>query len=110
MTIESEIQMFTQWVNANNLTVKVSKSNILVVIVMGVGSRGGRAPSIFKHDTNIVDKGLKVLFFGLLCYFFFFPVLPLRKRLNSDILWSFLLFFGLFFVPPWKIFCRRPWL
>jgi len=34
----------------------------------GVGSRGGgfRGPSwIFIHGTNIVDRGLKVLFFGL---------------------------------------------
>jgi len=47
--------------------------------------RGGRAPPwIFKHGTNIVDRGLKVLFFGL--FSVFFPLFP----------------------PPWKIFCRRP--
>jgi len=35
---------------------------------------------------------------------------PPRKRLNSAIFWSFLLFFGLLFHwPPWKFFCRRPW-
>jgi len=35
---------------------------------MGVGSggQGSRAPPwIFKHSINIVDRGLKVLFFGL---------------------------------------------
>jgi len=36
---------------------------------MSVGSwgQGGRVPPpwIFKYGTNIVDKGLKVLFFGL---------------------------------------------
>jgi len=56
---------------------------------MGVGSGEQEdcgPPWVFKHGTNIVDKGLKVLFFG-----------------------SFLLFFGLFSVgPPWKFFCRRP--
>jgi len=53
------------------------------VMIMGVGSggQGGVAPPwIFKHGTYIVNKGLKVLFFGL------FPL-----------------------SPPWKIFCRRPW-
>jgi len=52
---------------------------------MGVGSggQGGRAPPrIFKHGINIVDRGLKVLFFGLffatLQYFFPFPPLPGR--------------------------------
>jgi len=37
---------------------------------MGVGSggQGSRGPPwIFKHGTNIVDRGLKVLFFGIFC-------------------------------------------
>jgi len=54
---------------------------------VGIGGRGPWPLWIFTHGTNIVDKGLKVLFFGL-C----------------------LLIFGLFFRwPPWKIFYRRPW-
>jgi len=32
---------------------------------MGVGSRGPWSPWIFIHGANIVDGGLKVLFFGL---------------------------------------------
>jgi len=51
---------------------------------------GGRWPPwIFIHGTNIADRGLKVLFFGVV----------------------FLLFFGLFFRCPhplWKFFCRHP--
>jgi len=43
----------------------------------------GVAPWIFIHDTDKVEKGLMVLFFGL-----FFVALP----------------------PSWKFFCRRPWL
>jgi len=49
--------------------------------------RGSCPPWIFKHGTNIVDRGLKVLFFDLFCYFsVFFRCLP----------------------PSWKNFCRRP--
>jgi len=52
------------------------------------GARGPCLPRIFKHGANIVDRGLKVLFFDLFCYFrSFFPLPP----------------------SPWKIFCRRPW-
>jgi len=50
---------------------------------MGVGSGW-----IFKHGTNIVDGGLKVLFFGLFCYFssfftifsVFFSLAPLLEN------------------------------
>jgi len=35
-------------------------------------------PWIFIHKTDIVDRGLKVLFLGLFCYFsIFFPLAPL---------------------------------
>jgi len=38
---------------------------------------GGRGPQwIFKHGTNIVDRGLEVLFFSLFCYFSVFFPLP----------------------------------
>jgi len=55
---------------------------------MGVGSGGVPPPRTFIHDTNIVDRGLKVLFFGIFLLFFrsFFSLaLPLWKRLNSAI-------------------------
>jgi len=65
---------------------------------VGRGGQEGRAPPwIFKHGTNIVDRGVKVLIFGLFLLFFgiFSVALPPRKRLNSAI---FLYFFGLFSV------------
>jgi len=44
---------------------------------LAVGGQGGRGPSDFKRGTNIVNKGLKVLFFGLFSYFrSFFPLPP----------------------------------
>jgi len=49
----------------------------------GRGGRGRGAPWIFIHGTNIVDKGLKVLFFGL------YSVGPPGRSL-------IVLFFGLF--------------
>jgi len=53
-------------------------------MIMGVGrgEQGGAPPSwIFIHDTDNVERGLMVLFFGLV-----------------------------FSLPPssWKVFCRRP--
>jgi len=57
---------------------------------MGVGSeeQGGRAPPwIFKHGTNIVDKDLKVLFFGLfLLTFGLFSVAPPPGKFSADVL------------------------
>jgi len=49
---------------------------------MGVGSEGPCPhPWIFIHVTNIVDRCLKVLFFGVFCYFFglFFVAHPLEE-------------------------------
>jgi len=57
---------------------------------MGVG-KGPGPPWIFKHCTNIVNKGLKVLFFGL-----FFRCHPSLEDANSAIFGIFLLIFGLF--------------
>jgi len=38
-----------------------------------------RHGNYIKHSTDVVDKGLVVLFFGLFCYFsVFFPFLPLH--------------------------------
>jgi len=70
---------------------------------MGVGSggRGPWPPWIFKRDTNIVDRGLKVLFFGLFCFIsVFFFIAPSLKWLNSAIFRYFLLIFSLFSVVP----------
>jgi len=36
---------------------------------LAAGGRGAVPPWIFKHGTNIVDRSLKMLFFGLFCYF-----------------------------------------
>jgi len=54
------------------------------------GRRQGEvlAPWIFIHGTNIVDRGLKLLFFGLFLLFCFFFRCPTH--------------------PSWKFFCRRP--
>jgi len=54
---------------------------------MGVSSGGPWPPWIFKHGTNIVDRGLKVLFFGFFFVIFqpfaifsvFFPLAPPGK-------------------------------
>jgi len=48
----------------------------LIHIGVGSGGQGGRSsPWIFKHGTNIVNTGLKVLFFGP----FFVAPLPLDE-------------------------------
>jgi len=81
---------------------------------MGVGSReqGGVPPWIFIRGTNIVDKGLKVLFSAFFCYFsVFFSVAPLPpwKRLNSVIFRYFLTIFGIFSLPsPLENFLPTP--
>jgi len=50
--------------------------------IMGVGS-GAMAPPDFQTGTNIVDRGLKVLFSIFFAIFDLFPLPPpLRKRLN----------------------------
>jgi len=69
-------------------------------------------PWIFIHGTNIVDRGLKALFFGvflLLFGLFFRCPPPPWKGLNSAIFGLFLLFFGLFLLPsPLEIFLPTP--
>jgi len=56
------------------------------------------------HGTDIVDKGLIVLFFDLFCYFlvFFSVYHPPPSKKGLIVLFSvlFLLFFGLFSVAP----------
>jgi len=81
--------------------------------IMGVGSggQGDRAPWIFKHGTNIVDRDLKVLFFGhFLLFFGLFSVGLPWKMLNSAIFRYFLQIFGLFFccLPPLENFLPTP--
>jgi len=58
---------------------------------MGVG-RGGVPPWIFIRGTDIVDRGLIVLFLGIFYHFSVFFPLPPWKKLNSAI-FRFL-FFG----------------
>jgi len=65
---------------------------------MGVGSGGQGGPWLpwfFKHGKNIVDKGLKVLFFGIFLLFsVFFPLpFPLLEEANNAIFRYFLLIF-----------------
>jgi len=64
---------------------------------MGVGSEeagGAMTPWIFIHGTDIVDRGLIVLFFSI------FSVLPPEEAV---------LFFGLFFAIFWSFFrCSPP--
>jgi len=44
---------------------------------MGVGGQGAVAPWIFKHGTDIVDRGLIMPFFGhFLLFFCIFPLPP----------------------------------
>jgi len=57
--------------------------------------QGGVAPWIFKHGTNIVDRVLKVLFFGLFCYFSVFFSLPPSGKFSADALVHNLPLFGL---------------
>jgi len=68
---------------------------------MGVGTGGQKSrghPWIFMHGTNLVDRGLKGLFFGLFWYFpVFFPLASLWKRLNSAIFRYFFANFRYFF-------------
>jgi len=56
---------------------------------MGVaaGGKGAVPPWIFKHGTNIVNRGLKVLFFSLFCYFsvFFSVDSPLENFLPKPL-------------------------
>jgi len=50
-------------------------------------------PWIFKHGTNIVDRGLKLLFFGLFYYFsvFFSVGFPLENFLPTPLAVMFIL-------------------
>jgi len=73
----------------------------------------GRAvvPWIFIHVTNTVDKGLKMLFFGVFLLFFgLFSVAPPPGR---GLIVLFSVFFGIFrsffpLPPLWKFFCWCP--
>jgi len=69
------------------------------------------APCIFIHGTNIVNKGLIVLFFGLFCYFsVFFSVAPPLPGRGLIVLFFglFWLFFDLFPLPALEIFLPTP--
>jgi len=65
----------------------------------------------FHIFTNIVDKGLKVLFLVFFANFGLFsvPPFPSWKRLNSAIFLVFFAIFRSFFrLPPWRFFCWCP--
>jgi len=63
---------------------------------MGVGSWGQGATWILIHGTGVVDRSLKVLFFGLFLLFLIFFSVALHPKRGSIVL-----FFGLFlFVGP----------
>jgi len=72
---------------------KMVRLSLSKLKAMGVGRGAVPPPWIFKHGTNIVDRGLEVLFFGLFFLFLGFFPLPLssppRKR-------QIVLFFGIF--------------
>jgi len=62
-----------------------SKSKKHFIWIKSWATAGGQGwtvapPWIFIHGTDIVDTGLKVLFFGLFCYFsvFLFSLTPLE--------------------------------
>jgi len=61
---------------------------------MGVGCGGVPLPWIFIHGSNIVDRDIKVLFFGVILLFFGLFLVPPPGR---DLI---VLFFGLFSVGP----------
>jgi len=58
--------------------------HLIWAVFMGVGSggQGGVAPWIFKHGTNIVDRGLKVLFCYFLAFFAIFGLFSIDHRLE----------------------------
>jgi len=77
----------------------------MVPLIIGVGSwrQRGRAPFpwIFIHGTDIVDRALIALFFGLLLLFLvFFPLASPWKRLYSAIFAVFFAIFRFFFHCP----------
>jgi len=75
------------WISVEKEYPQLSAAAVMVLLHFGSthlhGRRqgGARPPWIFKHGINIVNRGLKVLFFGL---FFRWPP---WKRLNSAIFW-----------------------
>jgi len=75
------------------------------VTVMGVDSGRGPWPSwIFIHDTDIVDRGLIVLFFGIILLFSFFfrcPPYPLKIFLPT-LLVTVSEIFRIFTISRWQ--------
>jgi len=60
----------------------ISSDETFVIAVMGVDSRRGRAPPwIFIHDSDKVERGLKVLFLIL-----FFPLPPPEMFLPTPVI------------------------
>jgi len=62
-------------------------------------------PWVFIHGTDIVNKGLIVLFFGLFCYFFgLFSVGPTGRGLIVLFSIFFAIFLAVFRWPPLETF------
>jgi len=59
-------------------------STIVEVWASQLGA-GGSALWVFMHGTDIADRGLIVLFFGLFCYFsVFFLLFPPPRKISAD--------------------------
>jgi len=82
--------------------------------VSATGGRDPWPPWIFIHGTDMVGRGLIVVFFVVFfCYFFslFSVAFPHWKRLNSAIFRSFFAVFSGFFslpLPLWNFFLMTP--
>jgi len=80
----------------------------------GPGGRKSRAPLDFhtwyKYSREKLKSAIFRCSFAIFCLFSVAPPPP-WKRLNSAIFSDFFADFLVFIplVPPWKIFCRRPW-
>jgi len=75
------------------------KVSSIVPMVISIGGQGGMTPLIFIHDTDIVDRGLIMLFFGGIFFRSFFHYPP-GRGLIVLIFGIFSLFFGPSFLPP----------
>jgi len=102
--------IFVMPIYTNAITIHFLFQLHKVLWLHGHRQRGaGPPPWIFMHGTNVVDRGLKVLFSVFLLFFGLFPLALFWKRLNSAVFQSFLVFFGLFSVGPLlEIFLRTP--
>jgi len=64
-----------------SLSISNLEASVITHLTWGVGSRGGRAPWIFIHGTDKVERDFMMLFFGL-----FFSLAPFPWNLSADAL------------------------